>query len=61
MMLDFAPLAPFLTDTRRWNESDKRAVQRARNAGHISDDIADRLMLRYAGLQLELVHPDYAP
>jgi len=59
LRLDFAPLAPWLASTSQWSESDKRAVQRARADGYISDTVADRLMLRYAGVQLELVHPDY--
>jgi hypothetical protein len=31
---------------------------RAKKNGHISEEAADRLMLRYAKIQLEIVHPD---
>jgi Zn-dependent oligopeptidase len=34
---------------------------RAKKNGHITEEAADRLMLRYAKIQLELVHPDVQP
>jgi hypothetical protein len=61
MRLDFAPLEPWLYPDSDWTRSDARAWWRAKKTGMIAEETADRLMLRYAGIQLELVHPDVTP
>ena len=58
MKLTFAPLEPWLTPSPRWDKSDARLHARAKQCGWITEEAADRLMLRYAHIQLELVHPD---
>ena len=42
----------------RWDKSDARLYARAKQCGQITEEAADRLMLRYAHIQVELVHPD---
>ena len=58
MKLTFAPLEPWLTPNSSWDKSDARLHARAKQSGWITEEAADRLMLRYAHIQLELVHPD---
>ncbi|HEY7823670.1 MAG TPA: hypothetical protein VIG24_12585 [Acidimicrobiia bacterium] len=58
MNLNTDPLEPWLKPDRTWNKSDVRLWHRAKKAGHISEEAADRLCLRYARIQLELIHPD---
>lgn len=58
MMLTTAPLQPWLKPDRTWNKSDVRTWHRATKTGMIAEETADRLMLTYANIQLELVHPD---
>ena len=58
MNLTTGPLEPWLTPDRTWNKSDVRLWHRATKAGQISEEAADRLMLRYARIQVEVVHPD---
>jgi hypothetical protein len=59
--LAFAPLEKWLQPTPDWNRSDARAWARAKQSGWISEDTADRLLIRYAHIQLEIVHPDVHP
>ena len=61
MKLTFAPLEKWLSPTPDWNRSDARAWARAKKSGYISEETADRLMIRYAHIQLEIVHPDVQP
>lgn len=62
MKLTFAPLEPWLYPSSEWDRTDVRAWWRAKKTGMISEETADRLLIRYAnGLQLEIVHPDYTP
>ncbi len=61
MRITFAPLEPWLHPSSEWDRADARAWWRAKNTGMIPEHIADRLMLRYANIQLELVHPDIHP
>lgn len=58
MNLTTGPLQPWLKPDSTWNKPDVRLWHRACKTGHISEEAADRLMLRYANIQLELVHPD---
>jgi hypothetical protein len=58
MKLDFQPIDCWLQPSERWATSDLRALHRARSQGWITEQMADRLLLRYANIQLELVHPD---
>jgi hypothetical protein len=58
MKLSFTPLEPWLKPSPAWDKSDARLYARAKQAGWITEEAADRLMLRYAHIQLELVHPD---
>ena len=58
MTLTYAPLEPWLRPDHTWTKADLRTHARARRSGIITYDAADRLMLRYARIQLELVHPD---
>ena len=58
MKLTFGPLEPWLKPNATWDKSDARLYARAKQNGHISEEAADRLMLRYAHIQVELVHPD---
>ena len=58
MNLTTGPLEPWLTPDRTWNKSDVRLWHRATKSGQISEEAADRLMLRYARIQVEVVHPD---
>ena len=58
MRLTFGPLEPWLHPNSTWDKSDARMYARAKKNGHISEEAADRLMLRYAKIQLEIVHPD---
>ena len=58
MKIDFAPLEPWLVPNARWDKSDARLHARAKQCGQITEEAADRLMLRYAHIQVELVHPD---
>jgi hypothetical protein len=59
--LTFAPLEKWLTPTPDWNRSDARAWARAKKSGYISEETADRLLIRYTRMQLEIVHPDVQP
>ncbi len=61
LRLTFDPLDPWLKPTSSWDKSDARLYARAKKNGHITEEAADRLMLRYAKIQLELVHPDVQP
>jgi hypothetical protein len=54
----FEPLDAWLKPNGRWDKSDARAYARAVKTGWITEETADRLMLKYANIQLELVHPD---
>lgn len=38
------------------NRTDSRCWSRAREQGWVTDDIADRLLLRYGNIQFELVY-----
>jgi hypothetical protein len=62
--LDSAPMLRWVTTAPR-DRSDARAWHRARTDGWVTDDMADKLLLRYANIQLELVygyHPqEYGP
>jgi len=58
MMLTTAPLEPWLKPDRTWSKSDARVWTRAQQRGLIEEETADRLTLRYAKIQLELIHPD---
>jgi hypothetical protein len=58
MKLTFQPLEAWLTPEHDWAPGDSRAFYRARQQGWITETMADRLLLRYANIQLELVHPD---
>jgi hypothetical protein len=58
LKIDFAPLEPWLKPSPRWDKSDARLYARAKQCGWITEEAADRLMLRYAHIQLEVVHPD---
>jgi len=59
--LPTAPLERWLKPDKYWAKSDIRLWQRAKASGHITEQAADRLCLRYAHVQLEVVHPDYQP
>jgi hypothetical protein len=61
MRLDFTPLERWLHPNATWDKTDARLYARAKKSGTITEEAADRLMLRYAKIQLELVHPDYHP
>jgi hypothetical protein len=61
MKLSVGPLEPWLHPNGQWTRADQRAWCRAKETGHITDDMADRLLIRYASLQLEVIHPDYNP
>lgn len=58
MQIDFQPLEPWLRPDPTWDKSDTRLYARAKRNGRITEEAADRLMLRYAHIQVELVHPD---
>lgn len=58
MNLSTGPLEKWLHPDATWTKSDARAWLRARRSGRITEQTADRLCLRYAGLQVELIHPD---
>ena len=58
MKLTFEPLDPWLHPNSQWDKSDARLYARAKKSGVITEEAADRLMLRYAHIQVELVHPD---
>jgi hypothetical protein len=58
MRLDFAPLEPWLKPNATWDKADARLHARAKQTGWITEEAADRLMLKYARIQLELVHPN---
>ena len=61
MNLATKPLEKWLKPDTRWAKSDVRLWQRCRQRGHIDEPTADRLCITYAGMQLELIHPDYLP
>jgi hypothetical protein len=61
MKLTFAPLERWLQPDATWTKSDVRLWNRSKTSGLIAEEAADRLMLRYAHIQLELVHPDILP
>ena len=61
MRLTFGPLEPWLKPNHTWDKADARLHARAKRNGHITEEAADRLMLRYAKIQLEIVHPDVQP
>jgi hypothetical protein len=61
MRLDFGPLEKWLYPSSEWDRADARAWWRAKKNGWISEETADRLCLRYAHIQLELIHPDVHP
>ena len=58
MRLTFEPLSAWLKPDHTWDKADARLHARAKKSGHITEEAADRLMLRYAKIQLEIVHPD---
>ena len=60
MRLNYEPLDPWLKPDSTWDKSDARLLARAKKSGMITEEAADRLMLRYARIQVELVHPDLA-
>jgi hypothetical protein len=53
--LDAEPMLRWITVPPS-DRSDARAWHRARTQGWITDDCADRLLLRYANIQYELVY-----
>ena len=58
LRLNYEPLDPWLRPDGTWDKADARLHARAKKSGWITEEAADRLMLRYARIQLELVHPD---
>ena len=60
-MISTHPLEKWLKPDRTWTKSDVRSWLRCRNRGQIDEELADRLCLTYARIQLELIHPDVTP
>lgn len=58
MKITTEPLELWLKPDKSWNKSDIRLWHRAKKDGRITEEAADRLCLRYASMQLELIHPD---
>ena len=58
MRLDAAPALRFLQTDHRWTAADLRAYHRAKQAGRADEATLDRLLTRYADLQLELIYPE---
>lgn len=61
MTLPIEPLIPWLKPNRTWSKTDARGWERAKHTGTITEEMADRLCIRYAKMQLEVIHPDYQP
>ena len=61
MKLTMAPLEPWLHPSGQWSRADLRTWSRAKESGYITEEAADLLCIKYAGMQLEVIHPDYHP
>ena len=62
MNLPVTPLVSLVDSRRispnRWGEADSRAYQRAKAAGVITEQIADRLCVKHLDIQPELLWPE---
>lgn len=58
MRLDAGPSLKFLTPDHRWTAADLRAYHRAKQSGRADEITLDRLLTRYADMQLELIYPE---
>ena len=56
-----APLEHWLKPSGQWSRADLRTWSRAKESGYITEEAADLLCIKYAGMQLEVIHPDYHP
>lgn len=61
MNLTTEPLRAWLKPNVTWSDTDLRGWERAKRSGTITEQMADRLCIRYAKIQLEVIHPDYQP
>jgi hypothetical protein len=58
MRLDAGPALAFLQTDHRWTAADLRAYHRAKQSGRADETTLDRLLTRYADMQLELIYPE---
>jgi hypothetical protein len=56
--LDAGPALKFLHTDHRWTAADLRAYHRAKQSGRADELTLDRLLTKYADMQLELIYPE---
>jgi len=52
------PAMRFLHTDHRWSAADLRAYHRAKQTGRADEATLDRLLTRYAGMQIEIIYPE---
>jgi len=58
MRMDAEPAMRFLHTDHRWSAADLRAYHRAKQTGRADEATLDRLLTRYAGMQIEIIYPE---
>ena len=56
--MDAEPAMRFLHTDHRWSAADLRAYHRAKQTGRADEATLDRLLTRYAGMQIEIIYPE---
>jgi hypothetical protein len=56
--LDAGPALGFLHPSHRWTAADLRAYHRAKQSGRAEEATLDRLLTKYASMQIEVLYPE---